>query len=56
MRWAVAGGGTVALAAALWTRIHNARAYPADWGFDAHYNCEYILTLSRTWQLPRQPR
>lgn len=37
---------------ALWTRLHNARHYPADWGFDASYNWQYIAALSRHWVLP----
>ena len=52
MRWTTGGLGAGALGVALLTRIHNARAYPADWGFDARYNWEYIVALSRAWRLP----
>jgi 4-amino-4-deoxy-L-arabinose transferase-like glycosyltransferase len=52
MRRAAAAGGALALAAALWTRLHNARSYPADWGFDARFNWEYIAALAQRWQLP----
>jgi hypothetical protein len=37
---------------ALWTRLHNARHYPADWGFDASYNWQYIIAMSRRFALP----
>ena len=48
-------GFTAALLAfgvALATRLHNARVYPADWGFDASFNWQYIIALSRRWHLP----
>lgn len=51
-RWPLGAGGVALGVAALWTRIHNARSYPADWGFDAGFNWEYIIALSRSWQLP----
>lgn len=41
-----------AAALALAMRWHNVRQYPADWGFDASFNWRYIISLSRTWQLP----
>jgi 4-amino-4-deoxy-L-arabinose transferase-like glycosyltransferase len=50
-RAAVVAGGAAATTA-LWLRVHNARTYPADWGFDARFNWEYIALLSRSWQLP----
>ena len=50
-RLAPVGFGIAALVA-LWTRIHNARSYPADWGFDARFNWEYIVWLSRHGRLP----
>ncbi|HEY5656891.1 MAG TPA: hypothetical protein VIY27_03795, partial [Myxococcota bacterium] len=37
---------------ALAVRVHNAFAYPADWGFDAAANWQYIHALTRTWRLP----
>jgi 4-amino-4-deoxy-L-arabinose transferase-like glycosyltransferase len=42
----------VAAAVAVVVRLHNAVAYPADWGFDAAANWQYIHALTRTWQLP----
>lgn len=42
----------VATGVALWTRLHNLRSYPADWGFDASFNWQYIVALSRRWHLP----
>ncbi|MGH0028365.1 MAG: phospholipid carrier-dependent glycosyltransferase [Myxococcota bacterium] len=49
-----AGAAAVAsgLLVALWTRLHNAFTYPADWGFDASFNWQYIAWLSRRWALP----
>jgi hypothetical protein len=37
---------------AVWVRVHNAFAYPADWGFDAAANWQYIHALTRSWMLP----
>jgi hypothetical protein len=42
----------LAFGVALATRLHNARVYPADWGFDASFNWQYIVALSRRWHLP----
>lgn len=52
VRRVLGGLGVGALCVAVVTRIHNARTYPADWGFDARYNWEYIVALSRAWRLP----
>lgn len=48
--WAVSG---LALLAAVWLRLHNATTYPADWGYDARFNWQYIVALTRDWTLPR---
>lgn len=37
---------------AVWMRVHNAFAYPADWGFDAAANWQYIVAVARTGRLP----
>ncbi|MEE9606616.1 MAG: hypothetical protein V3U03_02675, partial [Myxococcota bacterium] len=37
---------------ALAMRIHNAIRYPADWGFDATFNWQYIYALTNDWSLP----
>jgi hypothetical protein len=42
----------VATLVAVWVRLHNAFSYPADWGFDAAANWQYIHALTRTWTLP----
>jgi 4-amino-4-deoxy-L-arabinose transferase-like glycosyltransferase len=42
----------LAAAVAIAVRLHNAVAYPPDWGFDAAANWQYIHALTRTWQLP----
>lgn len=52
-RFARVGTAALALLLALWTRLHNVRAYPADWGFDASFNWRYIAALSRHFFLPR---
>lgn len=48
--WIVAG---FALGVAVWMRLHNAVTYPADWGYDARFNWQYIYALTRSWALPR---
>jgi 4-amino-4-deoxy-L-arabinose transferase-like glycosyltransferase len=42
----------LAAAAAVAVRLHNAAAYPPDWGFDAASNWQYIHALTKTWWLP----
>lgn len=42
----------LATAVGVWMRVHNALHYPADWGFDARFNWQYIYALTRTWALP----
>jgi 4-amino-4-deoxy-L-arabinose transferase-like glycosyltransferase len=37
---------------ALALRVHNALAFPPDWGFDAAFNWQYIEALRRVWHLP----
>jgi hypothetical protein len=49
LRWGAVG---LALGVALWLRWHNATTYPADWGYDARFNWQYIFWLTRSWQLP----
>jgi hypothetical protein len=44
------GWSLVALAIAI--RLHNALAYPPDWGFDASFNWRYIYRLSQDRALP----
>jgi hypothetical protein len=38
--------------AALAMRIHNALHYPPDWGFDARFSWQYIVSLTHSWALP----
>ena len=33
-------------------RIHDVLSYPADWGFDASFNWQYIHHLTQSWALP----
>ncbi|HJO24660.1 MAG: hypothetical protein GY772_03500 [bacterium] len=33
-------------------RANNASVYQLHWGFDAHWNWEYVEHLTRTWELP----
>lgn len=42
---------TLALVA-LAIRVHNVFTYPADWGFDATFNWQYIHHLTQSWNLP----
>jgi len=42
----------LATAIAIAVRLHNAIAYPPDWGFDAPFNWPYIYALTKSWQLP----
>jgi 4-amino-4-deoxy-L-arabinose transferase-like glycosyltransferase len=49
-RAAVAFGLAAVVAVAV--RLHNAVAYPPDWGFDASSNWQYIHALTKTWRLP----
>ena len=42
--------GFAGLALAL--RVNNVLTYPADWGFDASFNWQYIDHLTRDWSLP----
>jgi len=49
-RAAVAFG--LAAVVAIAVRLHNASAYPADWGFDAASNWQYIHALTNSWRLP----
>jgi hypothetical protein len=42
----------MSFAAAVAVRIHNALAYPPEWGFDGMFNWEYIEALRRSWHLP----
>ncbi len=45
-------GALLLAGVALWTRVRNAFTYPPDWGYDAGFNWQYIVAVSRTWQLP----
>ena len=42
----------IAAATAIAVRLHNAVAYPLDWGFDASFNWQYIYALTKSWRLP----
>lgn len=56
MRGAVASGPLAAFGAAalvaVGIRIRNVFTYPADWGFDATFNWQYIYHLTQSWALP----
>lgn len=56
MRWTAPRVAAAAFAAAAvlagWMRVHNAFTYPADWGFDAAANWQYIVQVLRTGRLP----